>query len=157
MIAKRLSTLLFFLFHAEHAKGARYDAFTSANLYSYMKSARPGDEIILFPGIYVGNFYSFAHGTKSQKITIRSADPRKKVIIRGINFAYGEALYIAGNHWVVQDLILTNALQGIVFDNAMEGAIINCEVRDIGAKHEGIFLFSHRANCQVLTLAYHPI
>jgi hypothetical protein len=157
MIARRLSTLLFVLFHAEHTKGARYDAFTSANLYSYMKSALPGDEIILYNGSYIGNFYSFAHGTASQKITIRSADPTNKAVMKGLNFAYGEALYIAGNHWIVQDLIITNALQGIVFDNAMEGAIINCEIRDIGAKHEASVMFSYRAARQILTLAYHSI
>jgi hypothetical protein len=139
MISKQIFSLFFVLFYARHVKGARYDAFTSANLNSYMKSALPGDEIILYPGTYTGNFYSFANGKASQKITIRSADPKNKAVISGLHFAYGEALYIAGNYWIIQDLILTNALHGIVFDNAMQCAIINCEVRDTGAKRLQLF------------------
>ena len=134
MISKRISSLFLVLFHARHAKGACYDDFTTANLHAYMKSAVFGDEIILHPGTYTGSFYSFADGTASQRITIRSADPKNKSVISGLHFAYGEALYIAGNHWIARDLILTNALHGIVFDNAMFGAIINCEVRDTGMK-----------------------
>lgn len=152
MIAKLVSSLFIILFHARHATGARYDAFTSANLHSYMKAALPGDEIILNPGTYTGNFYSFASGTASQKITIRSADPKNKAVLRGLNFAYGEALYIDGNHWIVQDLILANALHGIVFDNAMDGAIINCEVRDTGAKRQEFFTSCLSSTVQ---LTYH--
>ena len=110
----------------------RYDVYNSANLYSFMNSVVPGDEIVLHPGIFDGNFYSYNDGTASQKITIRSADPSNKAVIRGLDYSYNIALYVAGNHWVIKDLVLSNAQKGIVFDNAIEGAIVNCEIRDTG-------------------------
>jgi hypothetical protein len=123
---------LFFMTTVCSVQSVRYDVYNSANLYSFMNSVVPGDELVLHPGIFNGNFYSYNDGTASRKITIRSADPSNKAVIRGLDYSYNIALYVSGNHWVIKDLVVSNAQKGIVFDNAIEGAIMNCEIRDTG-------------------------
>ena len=119
---------------------------TVGAIYRAMVNVQPGDEIVIAPGFYYAtrlaisgteaHFASFVDGTQEQPIVMRSADPSNPAVLSGSNPALWTVVRIYGAFWTVQDLTVTNAQKGIVFDNAPFGNVLNCTVHGIGL--EGI-------------------
>ena len=116
------------------ANAATHHCYHNYQVKGVLNQALPGDEILLYPGRYLGNFDAYNDGQPENPITIRSQDPNNKAIIDGITYndQYTIGLYIAANFWTVKDLIIENANKGVVFENALGGQIIDCEVRKTG-------------------------
>lgn len=116
------------------ATSTRRDCYNSKDLKRAIDVVIPGDDIVLHPGKYFGYFHATKDGTASQPITIRSANTTDKAIVRGYSlFSYYSApLYVTGNYWSLQDLEVTYGGKGIVFDNAIGGEILNCNIHSTG-------------------------
>lgn len=99
-----------------------------------LDTAVPGDEIVLQPGTYQGRFEAWTDCTEGKPITVRSADPDNMAVLDAFSLYSGWAIamYVAGNHWSLQNLIFQNANKGVIFENAQGGEIVNCEVRSTG-------------------------
>lgn len=122
----------------------------TAELHEALKTARPGDEIIVAPGIYIGKlggsasghgssfFNSDQSGTPQAPIILRSEDPLDKAVFIGERANTGNVLRITGDYWIIEDLKITGAQKGIMLDNASHCVLRGCEVYDIGM--EGIHL-----------------
>ncbi|MFD0862243.1 cellulase family glycosylhydrolase [Sungkyunkwania multivorans] len=121
-----------------------------------MRTASPGDEIIVASGTYTApdkvvvggkaaRFYSDKNGTSSNPITIRAANPSSPPILKGPSGIYdGYVMRILGDHWIIKNLIMEEGSKGLVFDNANNGLIENVTVRKIG--EEGIHLRDGSSN-----------
>lgn len=136
------------------------DDRNSANecLLDALANAKPGDEIILEPGIYIGgirsempfdNFSSFtssASGTPNNPIILRGSSPTNKPIIttKGNREHSWYGLAITGDYWIIKDIIVTNVAKGVMLDDANHCQLINLEVYDIG--EEAIHLRSGSSN-----------
>ncbi|MCG8480761.1 MAG: hypothetical protein MI724_16835 [Spirochaetales bacterium] len=64
-------------------------------------------------------FRGSADGTSSSPITLRSADPSNPAILEGDGWnAGGYALYITGDYWIVEDIVVRGAAKGVMIDNS---------------------------------------
>lgn len=115
---------------------------TVSDLNTALTAVQAGDEIVLAPGGLffsdgvaisgTGAYYaSYADGTEDEPIMLRSEDPSNPATLSGSNAGSKTGLRIFGAFWTVQDLIVTNAQKGIVFDNAPFGQVINCTVSSV--------------------------
>ncbi len=118
------------------------NVFDALSLQRAMKTAQPGDTIILNPGFYEGDlstsghnnahFYSNQSGTPAQPITLKSYDKNDQQTLLGTTFALYYGVYITGDHWVIRDLVVQHAQKGIVLDHANYTLMDNIKVFDIG-------------------------
>ncbi len=123
---------------------------TVACILEAMRTAQPGDEIVIAPGTYIpiekdntdgraSRFFSAADGDAENRITIRAKTPSNPPILKAPEGSYdGYVMRILGDYWHLKDLILEDGSKGLVFDTANHGIIENITVRDIG--EEGIHL-----------------
>ena len=121
-----------------------------------MRTAQPGDEIVIEPGTYVALekdntnggsslFFSEQDGTVNAPIIIRAKDPLNPPILKGSEGRYdGYIMRILGDYWQIKNLILEDGSKGLVLDNANNVIIENITVRDIG--EEGIHLRDGSSN-----------
>lgn len=121
---------------------------TTGELQTALKTAQPGDDIVIAAGTYVGKlgvnasghgssyFNSDQEGTAENPITVRSEDPRNPALLEGQRLASGNVLRITGDHWVVKDLQVTFGQKGIMLDNSNHTKISNVKVFNISM--EGI-------------------
>jgi len=117
-------------------------------IHTALKSAQPGDEIVISSGSYVGKlganssgfgsayFNSDMSGTKEKPIIIRSEDPENPVTLMGERTGTGYVFRITGDYWIIQDINFSTAQKGIMLDNASYNIIRNCSVDNVG--QEGI-------------------
>lgn len=112
-------------------------------LQKAMDNAKPGDEIILKKGIYVGgkespakNYSAFSSdrdGEKGNPIILRGFSADEKPIITANRSGYSwYGLNMSGDYWIIKDIIVQKVLKGIVLDDASNCQLINVEVSDIG-------------------------
>lgn len=128
---------------------------TVDQLHAALADAKPGDKIIIAPGIYrndvwKGNwaaFFSEASGTAEMPITICSAAPDDPAVLCGVSQENKIALHIIGEYWNIRDLITCEAGKGIVIDRGSHATITGCEVYNIGA--EGIHIRDDSSNCLI--------
>lgn len=119
------------------ASAATVNCSTSSCLTSALANAQPGDTIVLAAGTtFNGKFVAAAEGTSSAKITLRSASSSNPATLNGTGTGSGYGLHITGDHWVIQDLKVTNSQKGIMLDHANWTLIDNVEVYHIG--HEAV-------------------
>lgn len=119
------------------SRGTTVNVSTYNELKNALTYASPGDTIVLAAGVTISGGFKVpdgVDGTASNRITIKSASTTNRATIKGSGG--GTALSIKGHYWTVQDLKITYAQKGIVFDNANNGEVINCEVYD--TQMEGI-------------------
>lgn len=134
-------------------------------LHLALKEAKPGDEIVIAEGTYIGAygnegsgqwfswFYSDADGTADNPITLRSENAGKKATLKGgMGFDSGYVLRIMGDYWIIKDIKIKNAQSGIVLEQSSHSQIVNCEVSYVG--QEGIQLRGNSSyntveNCSV--------
>ena len=126
-------------------------------LAASLADAQPGDVIALAEGDYtvaaseetLGNglfvdeveetftkswfFGSQADGTAEKRITLRSADPENPAVVKGAGWQEsGYALYIRGDYWTIENLVVSEAAKGIMFDHAGHSILNNVEIHTIG-------------------------
>lgn len=115
-------------------------------LQNAMKTASPGDEIVLYPGDYfgektleasgnvVGHFFSDRDGTASNPIIVRSANKNNKQVLKGGNFNNGYIFLLRADHWIVKDVKLRTAQKGIMVEGGNYNKFDNISVSDTGAE-----------------------
>jgi len=144
-LAKLKKPLLFILFviaALPMLRGATYNVSTTQQLIDALNAAVAGDEIIVAAGTYQNDnvmvsgssayFYASADGTSATPITIRSADPNNRAILKGDDRNSLTVFRVVGDYWIVKDLRITYGQKGLVFDNSNYSQAINCEVWDTG-------------------------
>lgn len=126
--------LAFALTLVAKANAATHHCYHNYQLRGVLNIALPGDDILLFPGRFIGNFDAYNNGLPDNPITIRSQDPNNKAIIDGITYDDQSTigLYVAANYYKIKNLIVENANKGIVFDNSLGSEVVDCEVRKTG-------------------------
>jgi parallel beta-helix repeat protein len=122
--------------HKTFASTRIVNVSTSAQLTSALSNAQPGDDIVLAPGTYSGNFTGAADGTASSPITIESASSSNKAVLDGGSLTSGYTLHITGDYWVVKNVNVTRGQKGIMLDNSNHTLIDSVEVYNIG--QEGV-------------------
>ncbi len=128
---------------------------TVEELHAALTDAKPGDKIIIAPGVYQNDtwkgkwaaFFSEASGTAEQPITICSADPANPAVLCGVSQEDKIALYITGKFWNIENLVACEAEKGIVLDQGSHSTITGCEVYNIG--DEGIHLRDDTSYCLI--------
>mmetsp|Transcript_20420 Transcript_20420/g.33822 ORF Transcript_20420/g.33822 Transcript_20420/m.33822 type:complete len:488 (-) Transcript_20420:111-1574(-) len=110
----------------------RVECRDATELWKALRAALPGDDLVLHPGTYVGHFSATKDATASQPITIRSKDKNNKAVMRGWSLFFDPVMYVTGDYWEVKDLVIENANKGVVYDNAIGGKILNCEIHGTG-------------------------
>lgn len=110
---------------------------SSTQLKNALISAKPGDEIILTDGIYIGNFSitNDVSGTSNNPVILKGS---KNAILDGGTISTGYVLHIKANYWIIKGISIKNGLKGIMTDEANHNIIDSVKVFDIG--EEGIHL-----------------
>ncbi|WP_020208729.1 right-handed parallel beta-helix repeat-containing protein [Gilvimarinus chinensis] len=121
---------------------ATLPVYNSVELQNALKSASPGDEIVVHAGSYTGNrstsgegrahFFSDKSGTANSPIVLRSASTSSKQVLKGDNVDTGYVLLLEGDYWEVKDLKFTGAQKGIMLEGANHNLIDNVEVYNVG-------------------------
>lgn len=118
---------------------------TSLELFTALRNAEPGDEIIVATGFYEGQmgtglynsghsssfFYSDRSGTADAPIILRSEDPENKSVLSGTRIN-GQVLYITGDYWSIRDLDITYGLKGVILDHSNHTELLRCNVYNTG-------------------------
>ena len=118
---------------------------TADAIQQAMKNAAPGDTLLVAPGVYLGDrlasgdpesrglFYSGRSGTAAAPIVLASSDPARPAVLCGASVADGGyGIHLTGDHWRIQDLVVTRAQKGVVIDNGNHNVLRGLEVHDIG-------------------------
>lgn len=115
----------------------------STELADALKLAKPGDSIIMKDGIYKGKFVipETANGSANNPITLIG---NKQAIIDGGTTETGYALHLKASYWHLTGFTVTNALKGIIADNANHTIMDAIEVTKVG--EEGIHLRKASSN-----------
>lgn len=119
---------------------------STAEIHTALKSAQPGDEIVIKSGTYIGKlgsnasgfgsayFNSDMSGTKEKPITIRSEDTENPATLLGERVGTGYVFRITGDYWIIDGINFSTAQKGIMLDNANYNIIKNCSVDNIGTE-----------------------
>lgn len=119
---------------------------TAEELQSALLNAEPGDEILLAPVFYEGlasletsgheqaHFYSAASGADDNPIIVRSAVSGYTPVLLGSEYESGEVLRITGDYWIVRDLQLVGARDGLVLDNANNNRFDGISITGMGER-----------------------
>lgn len=70
------------------------------NLVTALSTAKPGDEILMLPGTYIGDFRATIHGTANARIILKSATENRTTIDGGV--------YLDGDYWSLINVEITN-------------------------------------------------
>lgn len=103
----------------------------SIELKLALKTAKPGDEILLKDGLYQGNFVIAASssGTKEKPIILTGS---RNAILDANTTQTGYVLYLQANFWIIKGITLQNGLKGLVTDEASFNIIDNIKVTQVG-------------------------
>lgn len=126
------------------------------SLQAALDNATAGDVIVVAPGVYApsgslveefagGNrrayFRADASGSENAPIVLKAEDPTNPPVIRGLHVRNSDyLLWIRGDHWIVEDLILEQGGKGLMLDGSSNSVISRLVVFNIG--EEGIHLRS---------------
>ena len=139
---------------------------TVDQLKTAMADAKPGDDIIIAPGIYysatkvkdgIGKFNYFsglANGTAEHPITLRGADGTKMPILRPsvANEYTSPVIGITGDYWIIKNIEISHGQKGLILDTANHCQLINLNINNIG--QEGLHFRSSSSynlalNCKI--------
>lgn len=142
------SALFSSIFMATQAEAREVIVYDSSSLHRALRLAKPGDDIVLYPGSYRGiktespngrwhYFYSHRSGTASSPITVRSYSRNDLQVLYGdsVNSA-GYVFYLTGNHWRIRDLKFHTGQKGIMLDSASRNILDNVAVYNV--RDEGV-------------------
>ncbi|WP_165867539.1 cellulose binding domain-containing protein [Paenibacillus pinisoli] len=138
-----------FTFQTPESKAAAViQVDTVSGIQAALQQAVPGDVILVAPGTYelttasaIGirpaYYYSGASGTAAAPITLQSANPANPAVLKGGSISSpGYTLYLTGDHWNINNIMITHGQKGIVLDNANYVHLNGVTVRHVG--QEGI-------------------
>jgi hypothetical protein len=110
----------------------------ATGLKGALKSAKPGDAIVLMPGAYGGHFVATTSGTPNAPITLCGT---RDAMLDGGSIRSGYTMYLNGaSWWRLIGFSIQGGQKGVVTDHANHALISGLYVHDIG--DEGIHLRS---------------
>lgn len=112
-----------------------------SKLNSALTAALPGDQILIQPGIYSGNFVITKSGTATAPIAICGTGT---VILNGGSTSSGYALHVKASRLIIANLQVRNTKKGIILDSASNNRLSNLEIYDTG--EEALHFRTHSAN-----------
>ena len=121
--------------------GRPVEISTAGELEAALANARPGDLIRLEDGTYDGTFVADRSGTADAPIALCGT---RRAVIDGGDFENGYALHLTADHWVVQGITITNALKGVMLDDADFNLLDRIAVHAIG--HEAVHFRTHSSD-----------
>jgi hypothetical protein len=138
MLALRLGVCLLVVVHWMIKAEVIYCSSTE-EIQAAMRTAMPGDEVVIAPGTYVassvydaGHFTALNNGTADEPIVVRSEDAQNPATLIGADISKWYVVRVLGDHWVLKDLKMTNAQKGIMLDSSSFAHVLSCEVYNIG-------------------------
>ncbi|WP_345800413.1 hypothetical protein AAIB33_13160 [Microbacterium sp. AZCO] len=119
---------------------------TAGELKNALRSAQPGDVILLAPGRYEGKFVAKASGTADSPITLCGT---AEAVLDGGSVTGGYVFHLDGaTHWALQGFTVRNGQKGVMADGTTGTVIRGLTVTGIG--DEGIHLRAGSTANQVL-------
>ena len=96
-----------------------------------LKTAKPGDHILLNDGLYQGNFEIDASvsGVKNKPIKLTGG---RNAILDGNTIQNGYVLHVKANFWEIKGITIRNGLKGLVTDEASYNIVNQVLVTQIG-------------------------
>lgn len=111
----------------------RVEVTNAAELDAALAGAQPGDLILLADGTYPGLFEATTNGTPEARITLCGS---RNAVIDGGDVGNGYAFHLTADYWTIHGLTVTNALKGIMADDADFTIVEQVDVNTIG--HEAV-------------------
>jgi hypothetical protein len=115
---------------AGEATPQRIGVSTASELTSALADAKPGDHLVLAPGVYDGDFTDTRSGTAADRVTICGPST---AVLDGGTIEHGYTLHLDGAAYTtVTGITVTHGLKGIMADHWDHGVINGVTVTDIG-------------------------
>lgn len=122
--------------------GARQiDVQNAADLETALAGAQPGDVIHLADGTYPGTFTAATSGTADARIALCGS---QNAVIDGGDSGNGYAFHLTGDYWTIHGITVTNALKGIMLDDADFILLDQLTVHHTG--HEAVHFRTHSSD-----------
>jgi hypothetical protein len=109
------------------------DVANSAELGEALADSQPGDVIVLADCTFPGTFVAETDGADDARIWLCGTE---NAVLDGGDVGNGYGLHITADYWTVHGITVTNALKGIMLDEADFTVIERVTVHTIG--HEGV-------------------
>jgi hypothetical protein len=119
----------------------RIEVGDAEGLTTALAAAVPGDVIALAAGTYHGTFVADRSGSAESPIWLCGS---RDAVIDGGDFGNGYALHITADHVGIQGITITNALKGVMLDDADFAVLAGIEVHTTG--HEAVHFRAHSAD-----------
>jgi hypothetical protein len=111
---------------------------TASALAAALAGARPGENIVLAPGVYQGNFTAGVSGTAAAPITLCGG---RSAVLDGADIRHGYVLHLdKASWWRLEGFSVEDGQKGVVTDGVTHDVIDGLDVHNIG--DEGIHLRS---------------
>jgi hypothetical protein len=120
----------------DHAR--RIDVTNAAELEAALANVQPGDLIQLADGVYDGIFVAERSGTAEARIALCGS---RNAVIDGGDFGNGYAFHLTGDYWTIHGITVSNALKGVMLDDASFTLLDQIVVHTIG--HEAVHFRTH--------------
>lgn len=146
----RKMTLLIILSLGSAISARILSVATSQVLQEVARDAVAGDTILVSPGNYLlskgssldpgnlptgkGLVWIGSNGTAAHPIVLAGTDIHNPPVIRGESYSSGYGIHVTGDYVVLKNLVIHTIDKGIVFDNASDGIIEDCEIYNSGAE-----------------------
>ena len=109
---------------------ARTAVSSASGLKSALASARPGETIVLAPGVYPGNFTASRSGTASAPITLCGS---RNAVLQGQTIAEGYTFYLDhASWWRVEGFAVQGGQKGVMADGASHDVLDGLYVHGTG-------------------------
>lgn len=142
------AVLSFLLSFGGIAQAREVAVFDGSTLHQALRTAQPGDDIVLYPGSYRGlktespndrwhYFHSHRSGTADLPITVRSysRNDLQQLSGNGVDES-GYVFYLTGDHWNIRNLVFHTGQKGIMLDSASHNVLNNIAVYNV--RDEGV-------------------
>ena len=109
---------------------ARTAVSSASGLKSALASARPGETIVLAPGVYSGNFTASRSGTASAPITLCGS---RNAVLQGQTITEGYTFYLDhASWWRVEGFAVQGGQKGVMADGASHDVLDGLYVHGTG-------------------------